>query len=138
MADIVHLQLAAHDADRTAAFYGAWLGWQAAPVNDRYAMLHDSADGPSVGLAEEREVGVVMTLAVEDLEAAVARAVELGATPVSPPVDVPGIGRVASIRDPEGRPVMLVPRDQPARDGVVEPHGRPRAPGTLSSPTDVV
>lgn len=109
MAEIVHLQLAAHDADRTAAFYEAWLGWHASPVNDRYTMLHDGGDGPSVGLAEEVQVGVVMTLAVEDLEAAVAHAVQLGATRLSPPVDVPGIGRVASIRDPEGRPVMLVP-----------------------------
>lgn len=117
MAEIVHLQLAAHDADRTAAFYAAWLGWNAAPVNERYTMLHDSGAGPSVGLAEEAQVGVVMTLAVEDLEATVARAVELGATPVSSPVDVPGIGWVASIRDPEGRPVMLVPR------GTVEPVG---------------
>lgn len=121
MAEIVHVQLAAHDADRTAAFYAAWLGWRPAAVNDRYTMLHDRGDGPSVGLAAETEVGVVMTLAVDDLEAAVARAVELGASPLSPPVDVPGIGRVASVRDPEGRPVMLVPSEDPTAGGDASP-----------------
>lgn len=121
MAEIVHVQLAARDAEQTAAFYEAWVGWHATPVNDRYTMLHDGTSGPSVGLASETQVGVVITLAVDDLDAAAARAVELGATPLSPPVDVPGIGRVASIRDPEGRPVMLVPAsdERPGADAAL-------------------
>ncbi len=42
-----------------------------------------------------------MTFAVDDTDAVAERAVELGATVLSPPTDA-GVVRVATIRDPQG------------------------------------
>lgn len=116
-AEVVHLQVAAKDAARLEAFYTAVCGWSARDLTDRYRMLHESGDGPSVGLAAEGESRFVPTLAVADVEDVLDRVVANGGTRLSDPVTVPGVGLVASFRDPEGQPVMVVPRDpEPAGD----------------------
>lgn len=41
-------------------------------------------------------------IAVDDVDATAARAAELGGTIVSPPMDIPNVGRFAQIKDPAG------------------------------------
>lgn len=46
-------------------------------------------------------------LAVDDVDTRVARCIELGATVVVPPIDVPGVGRMALVCDPQGAHIWL-------------------------------
>lgn len=108
-AELVHVQIAAQDADRIASFYTNVCGWAARNVNDYYQMLHDPESGVSIGLAQESESRFVPALAVGDLDTFLAHVEANGGTRLSDPVAVPGIGLVASFRDPEGQPVMVVP-----------------------------
>ncbi|GHC09870.1 VOC family protein [Cerasicoccus arenae] len=45
---------------------------------------------------------------VEDTDATAAKAVELGATILCPPMDIPKIGRMCSIQDPQGAFVSFI------------------------------
>jgi predicted enzyme related to lactoylglutathione lyase len=46
-------------------------------------------------------------LSVDDVDARLAKCVELGSTQVVPPMDVPTVGRMALIRDPFGAHIWL-------------------------------
>jgi predicted enzyme related to lactoylglutathione lyase len=116
-ARLVHLQIAARDADRLGAFYEQVCGWRARDVTDRYRMLHDPETGVSIGIAAEGETPFVPALAVGDLDEFLVLVEAPGGTRLSDPVIVPGIGPVASFRDPEGQPGMIVPDDQPGEAG---------------------
>lgn len=99
------------DPDRAAAFYAAVFGWRREdggnPGGQPYWLLH-RADGQHVGgmfrLPADAPFpaywGVYITVA--DLEASRARAFELGATELFPPMELPGTGRIAGFTDPTG------------------------------------
>jgi predicted enzyme related to lactoylglutathione lyase len=46
--------------------------------------------------------------AVEDCDATASRAGHLGATLLTPPTDIPTIGRFATIRDPQGAAFAII------------------------------
>jgi predicted enzyme related to lactoylglutathione lyase len=46
-------------------------------------------------------------LAVDDVDARLAKCTELGATVVVPPMDIPTVGRMALIQDPQGAHIWL-------------------------------
>jgi predicted enzyme related to lactoylglutathione lyase len=48
------------------------------------------------------ETSWLTSIEVTDIDRRFAEALSLGATAVTPPHDVPGIGRVATLRDPTG------------------------------------
>jgi hypothetical protein len=52
--------------------------------------------------------GVTLYVQVRDLRASLDRAVELGATLVAEPFDIPGGPTLAAVDDPEGVPLVLV------------------------------
>lgn len=105
-------ELAAPDPAAARDFYAAALGWTFEPF--------DLPDGPywvaKAGGRVVAGIGGLGTAAVpgtaastwfafvevDDVDARVAKAVELGATVVQPPADVPMVGRVAVLRDPTG------------------------------------
>lgn len=99
------------DMERDKRFYGKLLGWDVFDVPSAgggyslfrlrgrdVAGLHLSAAGPH---------GWLLYAAVDDADAAVGRARELGAAVEAAPFDVPGIGRMAMLRDPAGAAVAL-------------------------------
>jgi len=101
------------DVRAEAAFWGAVLGWEAAVVADEYAMLTGPTSALGFGLVADHrppawpdEGGAKqfhLDLAVDDLDAAQARCVELGATV---PAEQPGeTWRV--LLDPAGHPFCL-------------------------------
>ena len=50
--------------------------------------------------------GVKIYMRVADLDGCLARAQELGGTPLVPPMELPGdFGRIAVLADPDGNPV---------------------------------
>jgi predicted enzyme related to lactoylglutathione lyase len=100
------------DVDAAVAFYGEVLGMgsEAMPMGDlgTYTLLTD---------VNGRQIGGTMDLAglpegtpphwniyfhVEDVDEAVATVTELGGASVAPAFDVPTVGRMAMVRDPQG------------------------------------
>ena len=96
-------------------FYTALFGWSAEPdpSMDGYAMVDTGAGAGAIGggigpSQAPGDTGVKFYVRVDDLEAGLARAGELGADTLAPPVDLPeGYGRIAVVADPDGNPVGL-------------------------------
>lgn len=101
----VFMDLRTTDRDRSRTFYGELFGWSATES------LFTSADGPWGGLThlppnDERRSQWIPYAPVADLDKAVTRAIELGATATRPRVDLPQ-GSVAVIEDPTGATLAL-------------------------------
>lgn len=109
-------ELATRDMDRAVAFYAALFGWTPVPLEGSpmpYTMMMNG----------EVAAGGVYTMpaamegmpphwapyfAVEDTDAFVRRSEELGGTTVMAPDDIPGIGRFALLRDPQGATFYVI------------------------------
>jgi len=104
-------ELMTRDTEKASAFYSALFGWRPnawqGPIPYTVFQLAD----------EERMVGGMMEMPPEmkdapphwlpyfqvaDTDAVVARARELGGTICNPPMDIPNVGRIAMIADPQG------------------------------------
>lgn len=105
-------ELLTRDASAAEEFYGGLLGWTAVsqempPPTGVYTTFM-AGEMPSGGMmtiqAEWGEVpshwGTYMW--VDDCDACVARAQELGGSVYLPPMDIPGVGRFAGLTDPNG------------------------------------
>jgi predicted enzyme related to lactoylglutathione lyase len=107
------------DPERAQAFYTSVFDWTAgAPPFDASGYVMWEVDGRGVGgmmpMSEEFFPADVpphlsVSFAVADCDATVARAAELGATVVGPPVDMP-IGRFAALIDPQGAAFTIMQR----------------------------
>ena len=121
----------------SASFYGSVVGWKVGePVAEGldYRMLGRDDGGNAGGLmglddqmtasgARPTWMGYV---GVDDVDAKVARAGELGGSVLMPPWDQPGVGRLAMIADPQGNPLYLM---KP-----LPPEGQPDATSDVFSP----
>ncbi len=103
-------ELMTTDTEGARAFYQQVTGLVATPGD--YQMLLDG-DQPVGGLIGPTDEGPVWPsggpephwiayIAVEDVDAAARRASDLGGQVLLPPVDIPGFGRAAVLRDPQG------------------------------------
>jgi uncharacterized protein len=114
---VVHFEIHATDMDRAEGFYTEVFGWtaQRTDVGARdYRLLVTGPDGtPGInGALLERQGGgpspvdavyaFVCTIAVEDLDETARRIAERGGEQVVDVRDVPGVGRLAYFRDPDG------------------------------------
>lgn len=125
-------ELITPDPDGAKRFYGEVVGWTAQdlpapPGMEPYAILQ--TDG--VGVAGMMRRGEAMRdvppnwtgyICVDDCDAAAARVTSLGGSVVSPPMDIPGVGRFALVADPAGavfavmKPIPPAEGDPPKRD----------------------
>jgi predicted enzyme related to lactoylglutathione lyase len=108
-------EIASNDADKCMAFYSAIFGWQfksgdAAPGMD-YREFTTGGDAPAGGLyqidpawfGDNPAPPHFMTyVAVDDVDENAKLAVDLGATIIRGPMDIPNVGRMAIIQDPTG------------------------------------
>jgi predicted enzyme related to lactoylglutathione lyase len=105
-------ELRTRDAERAKRFYANTIGWSfqasATPDGETYWVAM-SGGAPVAGLfplASPRFDGVpeswMSFLAVDDVDARVAKAVKAGAELVMPIFDVPDVGRIAMLREPGG------------------------------------
>lgn len=101
----VFMDLRTPDAERSRAFYGDLFGWQGSDS------LFIGTEGPWGGLTQVapgdgRRPQWIPYAPVDDLDRALAHAIELGATSLRPRVDLPQ-GSVAVIEDPVGATLAL-------------------------------
>ena len=110
---VMHFELVARNPDKLKDFYARLFGWRREEFPDMgYAMLHtDSGQGIGGGVGgadNSLTPGLAVYVQVPDVEKAMAKARELGATKVlQEPNDIPGIGRFAVFSDPEGNRIGL-------------------------------
>lgn len=111
-ARLAHFEITAPDDTRLVAFYGDLLGWPTARRGPGYTLVKPP-QGTSGAIVEGPEARVTLGVSVEDLDAAVARAAELGGTVVMPATDNGWVVK-ALISDPAGNLLSLI-QDQPAK-----------------------
>ena len=112
---VAFFEIVSPDHERAQGFYSDLFGWKVAADPDMggYALVDTGAGedavgggiGPSQGPGD---TGVRIYVKVEDLDAHLDRAEELGGQRLVPPTDLPaGYGRFALFADPDGNPVGL-------------------------------
>ena len=114
-APVAYSEVSSPDSARAQRFYGELFGWQVAtdPAMGGYGLVDtaagETAIGGGIGPVEEGDsAGVRVYVRVDDLEAALLRAEQLGGTRLVPPTDLPdGYGRFALFADPDGNTVGL-------------------------------
>jgi predicted enzyme related to lactoylglutathione lyase len=103
-------ELATTDVAGATAFYTSLLGWTTAAFGPEYT-LFKKGDHDIGGMMKAPQPGMpaqwVAYVTVEDVDATAAKAVELGGKVMAPPFDVPSIGRIAILLDPQGAPIGI-------------------------------
>ena len=109
---VAQFQILSKDPDRTAGFYSALFGWKVDANNPLAYRRIDtgSATGIQGGIWPTPPGGhnfVQLFMAVEDVRAAVGKAVELGARVIAPPAQLPEGGEMAVLLDPLSMPFAV-------------------------------
>ena len=103
-------ELIAPDMEGAAAFYTKLLGWEAVPMAGGMHYTLFKKNGADVGGLMSIP-GVpphwMSYVTVESADASAARAVELGGTICKPAFDIPNVGRIAIVQDPQGAAIGL-------------------------------
>jgi predicted enzyme related to lactoylglutathione lyase len=111
---VVHFEIPADDVKRASAFYNAAFAWDITPMDGiNYTGLTTTPsndDGPLTpgainGGMFEKEAQLrtpIITIDVDDIDAALAKIGELGGSTVQPKTDVAGMGFSAYFTDSEG------------------------------------
>lgn len=104
-------ELMTRDVEKAKAFYASTIGWSfdGMPMPEGTYWVAKVGGKPVGGLMainSPQFAGVPEAwfayLAVDDIDARVAAAVKAGATVMRPAFDVPGVGRIAILRQPDG------------------------------------
>ena len=107
---VVHWEIGGHDLDTLAAFYGELFGWEAAAFDPDYRLvtLEEGAGGGLMRCREGMPAYVTIYVAVDDLDATLAKVKDLGGVPLVPPTPIPGVGAFALFQDPEGNTIGIL------------------------------
>jgi len=115
-------ELHTRDAAGAKAFYSALFGWSADDQDFdgmTYTVFNLGETGiggmmpMQPGVPDEVPAYWAVYFEVADCDATAARAQELGATVVSPPMDIPGVGRFSALADPHGTTFAVIASVQP-------------------------
>jgi len=139
--DFIWYELLTTNADAAQAFYAAVLGWSyrdsGSPEMDyRLQSAKDSETGAM------HEVGGTMPITpdmlaggarpvwlgyigVDDVDASLAKLVADGAAVMLPAFDIPGVGRLAMLKDPQGAPFYIM-RGEPDETSLAFASDKPR------------
>lgn len=124
---VVHFELHASEPERLADFYGRVLDWRFERYGEMDYWTIQTGEGsigmdaPGMGInggLARREGpppeagapinGVVVVVGVDDADARYAAALEQGGAEAMAPYDMPGVGRLAYFRDPDGNVMGLI------------------------------
>lgn len=118
---VVHFEIAGNDPQALQQYYRDLFGWNivdASPMPDfPYGIINadeqGSGIGGGIGGAMSGDPYVTFYVEVEDIQAALDQAVELGGSVIRPVMSIPGTVTVAMFQDPEGNCVGLVVSETP-------------------------
>ncbi len=118
---VVHFEVVGKDAEKLQSYYSDLFGWQVNADNPmKYGMVsregNTASDGNGIGggisAGPEGYGGhVTFYVAVPDVEAALAKAEELGGTRVMGPEKIMDMVELGQFKDPEGHMIGVV-KDQ--------------------------
>lgn len=125
--DIVWYELTTPDVDGSKDFYEAVVGWtfgEAAQEYGGYRMINRSDGGFAGGVLpltfEMKQHGAVPRwlayISVPDVDEAVSRIEAAGGKAWMPATDIPNVGRVALLSDPQAAPFYIMTPIPPAND----------------------
>ena len=128
----VWYELVTSDPDDAANFYGAVMGWKTGSFGGGEAAgaddyrIFNAADGAAAGLMKMPDgapmrPGWVAYFGVADVDAKVTQVTTLGGSVHMPANDLPGVGRMAMVGDPQGAPFYLMRGDSPEDSGAFGP-----------------
>ena len=112
-------ELGTTDVDGAQRFYEAVFGWTARELGPEYGGYRIVSRGETdiAGLMTNPDESMPARwqpyVAVDDPDAITGRAKELGGSALMEPMDVPNVGRIAVLRDPQGATFGVI-RPQPA------------------------
>jgi predicted enzyme related to lactoylglutathione lyase len=119
---IIHFEIQAEDVDKLKSFYENLFGWkimktpgdfmeywviQTVPIDDQGMPKRPGVNGGMYKKQSESNIPVNY-IRVEDIDRALVKIVKLGGKVTMGKQEVPGIGYVAQIRDPEGNPIAMI------------------------------
>lgn len=118
-------ELMTRDAEQAKKFYADTIGWSfdGMPMPDGTYWVAKVGDTPVGGLFEMKGPAFegipenwMSYLAVDDVDARLATAQSAGASVMKPAFDVPGVGRIAILREPGGAVIgWMTPAPQKAQ-----------------------
>jgi len=104
-------EVAARDREAMKAFYAALFEWKLNDMDEMpYTVIDAGGEGipGGIGSAPDGHPGhVTFYVRVDDIEASLARAEDLGGKRLMGPVDIPS-GQIAMFADPEGHEIGLM------------------------------
>ena len=110
---ICHVEIPGPDQDKMQAFYGSLFGWQFVPMMPGYTLFSAGDDGGAID-AQMPVVdgGVVLVLAVEDIDAKLAGIAAAGGEGLTPKTEISAEhGYYAYFRDPCGNKMGIWSRN---------------------------
>jgi len=105
---LVWNELTTPDLDASEDFYGGLFGWttEIAPGPMEYRVIKRADGGLNGGMRPPMPPGTppfwLVYFGTADIAAAAAKATELGATVLAPPMAIEGLGEIAVVQDPQG------------------------------------
>ena len=106
---VVHFEIPANQPEALTKFYGELFGWkfQKAPIPGvEYWLCDTGSDGPGINGAVMQRQNVQQPwmnyIDVASIDAALAKATQLGAQVALPKMAIPGVGAYAAVLDPQG------------------------------------
>lgn len=107
---VVHFEIGCRDRAKTAAFYSKLFDWnvtEAGPSSNIQTGAAEGIQGHIVSLGHEPEHYTLIYVDVEDVQASLNQAVELGGKKIVGPIKIP-TGTFAWFADPDGTLVGLL------------------------------
>lgn len=116
--DFVWYELITPDPEASKAFYEAVVGWQVGPASAEHNGYREirAGDGHAGGMLpltdEMRQHGARPTwlgyIGVDDVDHSIASIERAGGKALMPAFDIPGVGRLALVADPQGVPFYVM------------------------------
>ncbi|HEX7785828.1 MAG TPA: VOC family protein [Methylomirabilota bacterium] len=110
----VHFEIPANEPEALTKFYGELFGWKfekAQFPGPEYWLCDTGAEGPGINGAvmQRQDPGQpwMNYIDVASIDAAIAKATQLGGSVALPKTSVPGMGAYAAVVDPQGNIVGL-------------------------------
>ena len=115
---VVHFEINGPDPELVAKFYGELFGWHLESVPELEYTTIDTHGGGGIngGISKAEKPHTTIYIGVDDLQAALDRAVSLGASTTVPVSDILNVGTFAQFADPDGNLIGLFnagDREQP-------------------------